>query len=342
MSAHDERQPGDFSLAATWRSIGRCWHDFFHAPRDTRACAAVRIAFAVLTLVNLAVLYPDLDLWYTEQGILPAAASKQIGPPLGWSILWHLPGTSVVVHTCFWILVGHTVLLLVGLLSRLNAAGVLVWLISFQNRNVQILDGEDFVFRLIALFLVLMPCGASWAVDAWLWRRRVQGSGFRGQGARVSSQESGIASPTTGVQPPGSHLAPAWGLRLLQIQMAVIFLAAGLHKLGTEAWFDGTALYYVSRLDDYFGKFPVPTWVFDTPWMVALLTWAVVAGELLVPVFVWFRETRRTALAVAVLFHLGNEWTMHLFLFHWIMLAGWLSFVEPSDFAWLRRGDTRR
>ena len=319
MSADDDQTtgqiaaPGGFSLVAAWRATSRCWHEFFHLPRDTRVCAAVRIAFAALTLLNLAVLYPDLDLWYTEQGILPAAASKQIGPPLGWSLLWHLPGTSAVVHTCFWILVGHTVLLLVGLLSRFNAAGVLLWLMSFQNRNVQILDGEDFVFRLMALFLVLMPCGASWAVDAWLWRR------WRG----------GDASP--------SHLAPAWGLRLLQIQMAVIFLSAGLHKLGTEAWFDGTALYYVSRLDDYFGKFPVPTWVFDTPWMVALLTSAVVLGELLVPVFIWFRETRRTALAVAVLFHLGNEWTMHLFLFHWIMLAGWLSFVEPGDFAWLRR-----
>jgi hypothetical protein len=323
--------PGAFSLAAAWRASARCWHEFFHTPRDTRACAAVRIAFAVLTLVNLAVLYPDLDLWYTEDGILPAAASQQIGPPLGWSVLWHLPGTSAVVHACFWVLVAHTVLLLVGFLSRLNAAGVLVWLISFQNRNVQILDGEDFVFRLIALFLVLMPCGASWAVDAWLWRRRVQGSGFRVQEISGKGQEN-------------SYLRPAWGLRLLQIQMAVIFFSAGLHKIGTEPWFDGTALYYVSRLDDYFGKFPVPTWVFDTPWLVALLTWGVVLGELLVPVFVWFRETRRTALVVAVLFHLANEWTMHLFLFHWIMLAGWLSFLEPSDFAWLRRrnaGDGR-
>jgi hypothetical protein len=228
--------------------------------------------------------------------------------------LWLLPGTSAVVHACFWVLVGHTVLLLVGLLSRVNAACVLVWLISFQNRNVQIIEGEDFVFRLIALFLVLMPCGASWSVDAWLRRRW-----------RRTQPEA------------NSHLAPAWGLRLLQVQMAVIFLSAGLHKLSAEAWFDGTAMYYVSRLDDYFGKFPIPTWIFDTPWAVALITWSVVLGELLIPIFIWFRETRRAALVVAVLFHLGNEWTMHLFLFHWIMLAGWLSFVQAGDFAWRRR-----
>jgi hypothetical protein len=119
--------------------------------------------------------------------------------------------------------------------------------------------------------------------------------------------------------------------------MAVIFLSAGLYKLSTEEWFGGTAMYYVSRLDDYFGRLPMPTWLFDSPWSVAIITWTVVAGELLVPVFVWFRETRRWALAVAVLFHLGNEWAMHLFLFHWIMLVGWLAFVQPSDFAWWRK-----
>jgi uncharacterized membrane protein YphA (DoxX/SURF4 family) len=305
--------PQNYSLVAAARSLAAWWHEFFHGPQDVRVCAAVRIAYAAVLLVNLAVLYPDLDLWYTDQGILPVAASQRIGDPFQWSILWHVPATSAVVHACYWLLVGHTVLLLVGLASRLNAVCVLVWLISFHNRNVQILDGEDFVFRLIALFLMLMPCGAAWSVDAWIvrwWR---------------------------GASEPANYLRPAWGLRLLQIQMAVIFLSAGLYKLGTEAWFEGTALYFVARLDDYFGRFPVPTWLFDTPWMVALMTWGVVAGELLIPVFVWFRETRRIALVAAVLFHLGNEWTMHLFLFHWIMLVGWLSFVQPGDLAWLRR-----
>lgn len=296
-----------YSLVGAWRCLAQGWNDFFHRPRDTRACAAVRIAYAAVLLVNLAMLYPDLDLWFTDGGILPAATARQVGTVYAWSILWHVPSTSAVVQLCFWVLVAQTVLLLVGLLSRLNALCVVAWLISFQNRNPQILDAEDAVMRLIALYLVLMPCGASWSVDAWIFKRLDTAGSVR----------------------------PAWGLRLLQIQMAAIFFTAGLHKIGTEQWLGGTALYYVARLDDYFHKLPLPTWTFDSPWAVAGLTWAVVLGELLVPIFIWFRETRRWALAVAVLFHLGNEWTMHLFLFHWIMLAGWLAFLEPADFAWL-------
>ena len=59
-------------------------------------------------------------------------------------------------------------------------------------------------------------------------------------------------------------------------------------------------------------------------------------SETLVPIFIWFRETRLVCLVIVVFFHLANEWTMNLFLFHWLMLCGWLSFVSPADFARLR------
>lgn len=296
------------SLRNAWRQVVLGWHRFFYAPLDIRVSAAVRMGFAVLMLVNLAVLYPDLALWFTDDGILPFAAGREATGPFGWSVFWVLPGSAAVVQACFWICTIQTVLLGIGFLSRLNAACVWVWLLSFQNRNPMILDSEDAVMRLVLLCLVLMPCGAAWSVDAWLRRRSVAKS-YR----------------------------PAVGLRLLQLQMCLIFFAAGLWKLGGQPWFDGTALYYVGRLDDFFGRFPTPAWIFDTPWVVALLTWSVIAAELAVPLLVWFRETRRTALLMALCFHLANEYSMHLFLFHWIMLVGWLSFVRAEDFAWLRR-----
>jgi hypothetical protein len=96
-------------------------------------------------------------------------------------------------------------------------------------------------------------------------------------------------------------------------------------------------LYYVARLDDYFDRLPTPTWLFDTPWAVALMTWSVIVVELLGPILLWFKETRRVSLAAIVLFHLANEWTMHLFLFHWVMLCGWMAFLSPEDFAWIGR-----
>ncbi len=303
------------SLRACSAALVRGWQAFFHAPCDPRAGALVRIAAALVILTHFLAIYSDRALWFTDRGVLTTETSQQITSPYAWSLLWLLPSTPPVVEACLWFAIAHAALLLVGLLPRVNALGLFLWLYSFQARNVQITDGEDTVMRMIAFCLIWIPSGQCWSLQSLIERLRMPRPAALLEGAGARS--------------------PGWGLRLLQIQMAVIFLSTGLMKLGGDEWLDGTALYYVSRLDDFFGRFAVPAVLFDTPWTVALMTWAVLIVELAVPGLVWFRETRRACLIVVLVFHLANEWTMHLFLFHWIMLAGWLSFVTADDLSLL-------
>lgn len=306
------------SLASTSAWVRQAWNAFFHAPCDARVCALVRIAFATLALVNLGVLYPDLDHWFTAEGVLPQAASREVSNPYAWSILRLLPDTPAAVGTCYWLAIASALLLLLGIFPRLNAFCLFVWLVSFQVRNELITDGEDDVFKWIAFCLVWMPSGARWSLPALLRHWHTPSRPRAGNFVEATDQ-----------------VQPGWGLRLLQLEMVMIFLSAVLSKLGGEAWLNGTALYYVARLDDAFGRFPMPDWPWGTPWIVALLTWSVLIVELGVPIFIWFHETRLLCLFLLLLFHLGNEWTMHLFLFHWIMLCGWLSFVTSDDLRWL-------
>jgi hypothetical protein len=314
--------PDLWSLTSTCRALHRCWNDFFHQPCDARVCAAVRIMYATLVLVHLAVLWPDLDLWFTDSGVLPLENSREAFSPYAWSLFLRWPSTPEVVRLCYGLTVCHAAALLVGFLPRVNAFSLFVWLVSLQNRNHLILDGEDTLMRMLAFFLIWIPSGQCWSLNA-LIRHCVVGTpaaSSRGADLEVSG----------------------WGLRLLQIEMALILFTTGLIKLSGQSWLDGTALYYVSRLDDTFGRFPVPAVLFDTPWIVALLTWAVLIAELVIPLLIWFRETRRACLVALVVFHLANEWTMNLFLFHWLMLCGWISFVAPADLAWLRLGGVSR
>jgi vitamin K-dependent gamma-carboxylase-like protein len=279
------------------------------------------------------VLYPDLDLWFTEQGVLPLENSRETVSPYAWSLFWLLGRTPAGVHACYWLTVAHAVALLVGFLPRLNAFFLFLWLVSLQTRNNLINDGEDTIMRLLAFYLIWLPSGRCWSVNALICR-----SSWGGRLARPGQPSMNEPSEST---PPGAPLtpyaAPGWGLRLLQIQMAGMMLSTGLVKLSGEAWVNGTALYYVSRLDDHFGRFYVPAWLFDTPWIVALITWSVLAAELAVPILIWFREMRLPCLVILVAFHLANEWTMNLFLFHWLMLCGWIAFLTPADFHWLWR-----
>lgn len=305
---------GGVSFWQCWRCFAAGWNKFLHAPIDARRFALVRIGFALLLLIYMAVLFPDLENWYGPAGLYPAAIDAEAALPQQWSILRWSPNdpvqASIWLHRVFWLHIFCTLMLLVGIATRVNALLVFVLLVSWQNRNPLILDGEDSVFRLVGFYLMLMPSGRAWSVDRWLF---VPGSAD--------------ACP----------LAPAWSLRLLQLQMVVIFVAAAGFKLGGSAWLDGTALSYVVRLDDTFGRFQIPGLLFEIPLLVRLMTWTVVAVELLAPLFLWFRETRRWALLLIVLFHLSNEYAMCLFLFHWIMLVGWSTFLTGVDLQSLSR-----
>jgi hypothetical protein len=286
------------------RSLARRWDDFFFADRDPRLCAVLRIAYAVLLLIDVAVWAPDLGLWFSEQGVLAYEVSRAIVDDDAVTLFALLPRELWVVWLGCGMLVAHAVLLLVGWRTRLQAVMVLVWLVSFQHRNIALVDGEDTLFRLFAFYLALAPSGWAFSLDA---RRR----GRRGGGKSPAPRP--------------------WALRLFQIQMSVVYLSSAVEKSLGADWRSGDALYYVARLDDYFGKFPVPGFLFEALWLVRLLSWSVLLLEWLLPLALWLPRTRKAALLIGILFHLSIDYTMNLFLFHWLMIVGLLSFAEFGD-----------
>jgi len=113
----------------------------------------------------------------------------------------------------------------------------------------------------------------------------------------------------------------------VQIQVTLVYFATAVAKLKGVEWRDGTALYYVARLDDAFGRFPLPHAPFESLAAIKMLTWSTLGLELALPVALWLRPTRMIAVVVAAGFHVGLDYTMNLFLFHPLMLVCLLAFV---------------
>ncbi len=289
--------------AHTRSGAGAMWDAFFHLPIDVRICSAFRIAFSVLLLINVLAYLPYVQEFFAEDGALPYEPSRNLIDPDTLTLFSLLPRTAAVAWICYALFLANALGLLAGLWARFQAAAVFVWLVSFQHRNYLINDGEDTLFRLFAFLLIFLPLSEVWSLDAWLARRR----GRAPQPRR-----------------------PAFALRLIQIQTCVVVFSAGLEKwLGAE-WRDGTAMYYVSRLDDLFGRFPLPAgWLESLPFLKAT-SWATLAFETAVPILVWFPRLRLGAVAAAIVFHLSIEYTMNLFLFQWLMILGWLSFLNSE------------
>ena len=114
-------------------------------------------------------------------------------------------------------------------------------------------------------------------------------------------------------------------LRLIFVQMIFIYWMNGLYKLFGAQWRDGESLYWA--MSDValarFAPFSLPIPYFVTQ----MMTWTVLAWEATFPFLLVYKWTRRPALVLGVLFHLGIFATM---VPAWIFLGIILSFV-PHD-----------
>jgi hypothetical protein len=298
-------------VLCSWRevfpAVGRAWNRFFHQPADGRLVVLLRVFYAAVLLVNVLLWWPNLERWFGGDGVLPKDIAKVVFDSSAASLL---PESRTALWTCYFIFLAQIVLLLVGVFPRVQAWCVFAWLVSFQHRQPMIWDSEDAVMRLLGFYLLFAPLQVGALIA---WRRPV------------------FDCPANAAAPSG------WAIRLIQIQMCLIFLLAAFAKLHGDSWLDGTAVYYAARLNE-FAVIGAPTdFLFESPWIVALLTWGTIAIEAVTPMLLWFRETRRTALVVLLLFHIGCMLTMHLFLFHWIMLCGWCAFLSSDDLDWVWR-----
>ncbi len=277
--------------------------------------SAQSCGLAVCLLVDLLVLGRFLELWFGERGLLPLEAAFTVIDEDTIPLFKWFPRSWPWVRLCYFLFLGQAVLLLLGVRSRFQALCAWGWLTIFQCRNILVVDGGETVLRLLAFFLCLLPCGAAYGVDAS--RARTRGE-------------------------PPAVLRPAWALPLVQIEMTLIYVSTAWEKLNGDAWIDGTAVYTVARLDDNFGPSALAALFLQHLPVSKAVTWLVLAFEVVLPVALWFKETRRYALVGGVLFHLLLDNLMQLFLFEWIMIVGLLSFMSPEELDGILSWITRR
>ena len=290
------------------------WGAFFEAwlfdGCALQTCALMRVGFGLLVLVYGLVWLRDAQFWFSNQGVVSVETITANQPATMWSIFFWIEPNPGFVTICLTIMLLNAVLLTLGCFGRLQAAFIFFWLVSFQNRNSLIGDGEDSVFRLFAFFLIWMPLDRCYSVTRLL-------------------------EPLASSIPKRSEAA--WALRLVQVQMAIIYLSAACSKLLSPTWQDGSAVYYVYQMHDNFGRGPLPAFLMETEWLIRLTTWGTMLVEACMPFLLFLPRTRRAGIALGFLLHLSMEYSMHLFLFQWIMMLGLLAFTKPEDSTWFRR-----
>jgi hypothetical protein len=288
----------------TLESVGRAWNTFFFAPQRPTPIALYRIAYGMLVILDVLLLWPEWLTWFGPRGLQSIGTMHALAAGTRINLFATLPETDASANAIFWILLVSAVFVTTGFLTRLSSAVVFVGLTSLHQRNLFITNGGDSLLRVTGFFLIFAPAGAALSIDRLVrvWR---------------------------GVEPVEVRPRAPWAQRMIQIEVAALYLSSFWAKAQGPHWLDGTATYYAFHLEQL-RRFPLPSW-FLTPAIVRLSTWLTLALEFSLGVLIWFKDLRYWILLSALLLHAFIEYSMNIPLFEWIMCSAFITFVYPED-----------
>lgn len=279
--------------------IGDGWESFWFTPQPTSTLALFRVAFGLVAMGWTATLAPDLFALFGADGILPDPVR-----PLGaWGVLTISDHPAVIVALWVTTLIAAAALT-VGYRTRIAAIVVFVGILSFQRANPMIINSGDGLICNLALYCALAPCGTSLSLD-------------RLRTARDRFWEFPARAP--------------WALRLVQIQLSVMYLSTVWHKMQGDTWRDGSAVSYALRLGDIH-RFATPTFLTDSVILTEIMTFGTLALELSLAILVWNRAARPWILGLGVSLHLGIEYSILVGFFGFTVLTAYLAFT-PAETA---------
>ncbi|MEZ4317145.1 MAG: HTTM domain-containing protein [Myxococcota bacterium] len=281
----------------------KLWDELWFSRVDARDLAGMRIAMGLLLLVWHVFFWPDLDL-LTTAGPMDLQVLRENWSPYRLELFdGYTTAQLQAVHVVAGLLI---VAFTVGAATPVAGWLLVIWLATVWHRSPWTQNGGDRLLRILLFYMALSPCWRAWSVDALVMRK-------------------------LGRAPPSD--APVMAVRLIQIQMVVMYTYTGIAKLGGHTWLDGSAIYY-SWMDVSYSRWPelMDGLVQYAPvrWAGVGLAWATLVFEVgFLPLIAW-RRTRIPTLIAGLLLHAGIWGTLSVGIFSWASVWGYLVFLDPG------------
>jgi hypothetical protein len=237
------------------------WRRLWFQRIDPRPAGLMRIAFGLVVMVTFVDLlgpHGPLDesvarYLFTDEGLwLNDMARKTYGGQLAtlwdpehgfehwydiFKAMWgkfsilHFRSDPPFVWAVYTAMLVSTGLMILGVWTR--STTILAWFLveSVYRYSPVFYTGGDTVVRVFMFLGMFVRWGEAYSFDNWRRRRKA------------------ILGGATAIPP--LRLIPAWPLRMMMLQLAIIYCATGLLKSG-NTWSNGTALYYSLNLDHFY------------------------------------------------------------------------------------------
>jgi hypothetical protein len=188
---------------------------------------------------------------------------------------------------------------LLGLYTRISGLLLFFCLWMIRSADMLIMDGADNVLWIMLPLL-------SFTDSTPLWKHQKQ----------KPPTEVIIDAPSTFLRDRVSRMA-CLGIVL---QLCLIYFFTAAEKLAHTVWLDGTALYYILRLDDFRpGKLNIN--LTTNGLLVAAGTYLTVVWEASFPFLIWFTKGKKVAVIVGLILHLAIFILLRIDNFSFVMLS---------------------
>jgi hypothetical protein len=287
----------------SFQEIKLIWDRIWFQPQSPASVCLYRILIGCIILLSSFLWLPDFYTWFGYDGIVSIQTMEQFHNSNRFSILMWLPPENIYPTVLYAVFFIAGLSFTIGFKSNFSALILFICLISFHHRNLLLFHSGDTLLRVSLFLLIFGPIGKMYSIDSWLASRR--------PGAQADLD----CSP--------------WVQNLLRFQVAIVYWHSTWAKMDGDTWWNGTAVYYASRMED-FHKFPVPI-MFEHALGFQLATVFTLVVEFALWTLIWVKELRYYVLAAGVILHLGIDWTMSLPFFENLMIASYCVFLKPED-----------
>ncbi len=280
----------------------KLWNQFFFGPISARPLGAFRIAFGSLLVMYLLVMNAEFDFFYTPGGLMRAQDARSVAGPLRISPL-NFTDNPVAPHVVHWATLAAAVGFTLGWRTRIMSVLLYLGMLTLYHRNVTSNGGPDAMPAILCFYTMLCPCGKAFSLDA-----------------RREAKRRGNAADA---------LIVPWGVRLLQMQMCLMYFQSCVIKCQGKAWLDGTTVHYI-LFNHEFGQFNLE-WMAGYPLLINLMTHGALLIEFALAFWLWFRPTRRWAILGGVLLHAGIRPILNVTGFGEVMISTYLTFLAADE-----------
>lgn len=287
-----------FSLKKTLKAYDR----FFFEVKPTEGIAAFRILWMTLIFVYYLLDLPNIQDFYGPHGLV--SLKTVLGQfPYKHANVFHFFKPSYEMTYGLMLVYGISLVFsLVGLFTRSSLIVAFICMVSLHQRSIWVFGPSELLMRTITFILIFSPCGHSLSLDAFLGRYFPR---FRKR-----------------------RNWPMWSQRLIQIQISAIYLWSVWQKMKGETWIDGSAIYYLTRLESV-KSFSFPFVMNSIP-TLKIMTWFVLLAELSLGSLIWSKKIRKPVIALGLFFHLFILFVAGSWI-EFYMMALLVNFYSPEE-----------